>query len=240
MVTFANKYYSVKYRYLFFDLDRTLWDYDANSRQALNVLFSTYELEHHFSSPDEFYRLYDHHNTLLWEDYRQGRIMKDDLRTKRFNITFEEKGLKDTALAKRVGDHYLELTPSMRMLFPGTIETLEYLVHAGYRLFILTNGFLTTQQTKMKNSGIEGYFERIFSSEEIGINKPHKAIYHWAVSSLNAPKSECLMIGDDLNVDIQGALDYGIDGVLFDPHKTESPSGRFKTIRHLAELQHFL
>lgn len=230
----------MKYHYLFFDLDRTLWDYDANSRRSLDILFSEYGLERHFTSPEEFYLLYDHHNTLLWDEYRRGRILKDDLRSKRFRVTFEEKGLKDAALAERVGDHYLELTPSMNLLFPGTFKTLEYLLEKDYRLFILTNGFLSTQQEKMRNSGIERFFERIFSSEEIGVNKPHREIFHWAVTSLNAPKKQCLMIGDDLKVDVEGALIYGMDAILFDPHNKESSSDRYITIHQLEDLLEIL
>jgi len=231
----------VDYTCLFFDLDRTLWDYESNARKSLNQIYDSYHLEEFFSSPEEFYSLYDRINDGLWEDYRQGRISKNLLRNERFSRTLEKKGIKDEKLAENIGSEYLEITPRMNILFPNTIPLLDYLSEKGYVMNILTNGFLNTQEKKMKNSGIDQYFDKIFSSEEIGINKPRPEIFHWAVSSLHMKKAACLMIGDDLKVDIEGAVSYGMDGVLFDPQaKSLDNTKKYRIISDLIELTHFL
>lgn len=227
---------AAQYKYIFFDLDRTLWDYDANSSKALGMLYDTFGLSEHFNSPGEFITTYNYHNDILWEDYRQGRIRKDDLRSKRFNLALMEKKVDNPELSVRIGNQYMEITPKLNILAPNTIQTMQYLQKKQYRLFILTNGFLSTQEEKMANSGIDRFFERIYSSEEIGVNKPHREIFHWVVSGLHAHKKECLMIGDDVVVDVKGAADYGLDTVWFNPGRLESKIIPTHTIRNMLEL----
>jgi len=148
----------VKYQHLFFDLDRTLWDFDANSSMALKRIYKTYKLEEYYQSPEEFLKIYNHHNDLLWDTYRKGQIAKADLRIKRFARTLEEKGITDTELAYKVGEEYMDITPRLNMLAPNTFKILDYLQERNYKLYILTNGFISTQEKKMKNSGLSTYF----------------------------------------------------------------------------------
>lgn len=228
------------YQHLFFDLDRTLWDYDANSTKALTDIFRLYKLDQSFTSAEEFLEIYNRHNDLLWEDYRKGMIMKEDLRTKRFALTLQERDISDPALCGKIGEHYMDITPRLNILAPNTIETLEYLKERQYRMYILTNGFLSTQQKKMAHSRLDNYFSRIFSSEELGINKPNAKIFHWAVSAVHGKKKECLMIGDDLEVDIIGAKNYGIDTVWYNPAGLKSEYNPTYTISDMYDLQKIL
>jgi len=230
----------VTYQHLFFDLDRTLWDYDANSTKALTDIFHSYKLDQSYTSAEEFLRIYNHHNDLLWEDYRQGMITKEDLRTRRFELTLREKGINDHPLCMEIGAHYMHIIPQLNILAPNTIETLEYLKDRQYRMYILTNGFLSTQQQKMAHSRLDSYFVRIFSSEELGVNKPHMKIFHWAVSAVHGKKKECLMIGDDFEVDIIGAKKYGIDTVWYNPAGLKSDPKPTYTISNMSELQKIL
>lgn len=230
----------MKYKHLFFDLDRTLWDFDANSTQSLTEIFHSYKLDKSFESPGEFLRIYNHHNELLWDDYRKGLIVKEDLRTRRFALTLLEKEIDDPALSAEIGEHYMYITPRLNILAPNTIDTLEYLSGKQYKLYILTNGFIATQQTKMAHSKLDKYFDRIYSSEELGINKPNTEIFHWAVSSVHGRKKECLMIGDDLEVDMIGAKNYGIDTAWFNPAGLESVFRPTYTIRNMSDLKKIL
>jgi putative hydrolase of the HAD superfamily len=230
----------VTYQHLFFDLDRTLWDYDANSTKALTDIFLMYKLDQSFASAEEFLGIYNHHNDLLWEEYRKGMIIKEDLRTRRFALTLQERGIDDPVLCAKIGEHYMDVTPRLNILAPGTIETLDYLEGKQYRMYILTNGFLSTQQQKMAHSGLDRYFTRIFSSEELGINKPDVKIFHWAASAVHGKKKACLMIGDDLAVDIAGAKKYGIDTVWFNPAGQTSEIKPTYTISSMSDLQQIL
>ena len=230
----------MRYKYLFFDLDHTLWDYHANSTKALNQLFIKYGLANYFSSPTEFIKQFNQHNDQLWEAYRQGSIKKDELRYKRFRDTFLEGGLDDEKLVHEFGDIYMEITPRLNTLFPNAIETLQYLAEKEYEMYFLTNGFLKTQEIKLENARIDIYFRRIFSSDELGINKPHKSFFHWVISSLHARKSDCLMIGDDEKVDVGGAKNYGIDAIWFNSIDDQLSEKAVKTISDLSQLRDIL
>lgn len=228
-----------RYKHLFFDLDRTLWDFDSNSYEALKDIYENHGLASFFEHPDEFISTYHRHNERLWAEYRDGNLTKSKLRSVRFLLTLKEKKINDPYLAEKIGEEYLRLSVLKTNLFPCTHEILEYL-QPSYNLYILTNGFRETQFKKMKNSGLEKYFKHVFTSETIGYNKPHLKIFQWAISSVNARKEECLMIGDDQKVDIAGGNAYGIDTVFFNPlgENQEIPSKY--TINRLDELKEFL
>ncbi len=222
-----------KYIHLFFDLDRTLWDFESNSLEALNDLFEKFALKDYFISPRDFINSYHKHNERLWAQYRVGELSKDILRSKRFELTLKDGKLSDAGLARQIGDEYLELSVVKTRLFPYTVEILEYL-RPRYKLYILTNGFRETQARKMKNSGLDEFFDHVFTSEALGYNKPDTRIFSRAVSSVNARKKDCLMIGDDYEVDITGASQFGIDTVFFNPAGTE---GDFKATYQITDLK---
>ena len=115
--------------------------------------------------------------------------------------------------AEKIGNEYLGISPTKTRLVPHAREILEYL-HARYQLHVITNGFLSTQQIKMRNCRLEKYFRSLTTSEDVGHNKPRAEIFQHALSSVNARKKESLMIGDDLEVDIQGARKFGMDQVF--------------------------
>ncbi len=222
-----------KYSHLFFDLDRTLWDFEQNSREALSDIYGRYSLGAYFSGQEQFVNTYHKFNEILWAEYRQGNLSKEILRSKRFELTLNDSKLRNASLARQIGEEYLELCVLKTRLFPYTIEILQYL-KPKYCLYILTNGFRETQEKKMKNSGLDIYFDHMFTSEALGYNKPDTRIFARAVSSVNARKRECLMIGDDFEVDIIGAYRFGIDTVYFNP---EGIRGTIEPTWEIAELK---
>ena len=106
--------------------------------------------------------------------------------------------------------------------------------------FVLTNGFKETQLKKITNCNLSGFFEKIFTSEDAGCNKPHKEMYAIAINTINARKEDCLMIGDDIEVDIKGAQMYGINQVFFNPKFLNIPVKPTYTIHSLKELENIL
>lgn len=228
-----------KYKHIFFDLDRTIWDFELNAIDALNKVYYKYKLDTFYESPEEFIQLYHKHNETLWQRYRDGQIKKDILRSKRFDLTLAEKKIKDLELAILIGDDYLDYSVQQKRLFPNSHEILKYL-EKSYPLYILTNGFRETQLNKLRNCNLDQYFRKVFTSETIGYNKPHPKIFHWAVSSLNARKEECIMIGDDQAVDIKGANAYGMDTVFFNPDNKETIEPSTYMIKDLIELNEIL
>jgi len=227
------------YRNLYFDLDNTLWDFQKNSEETLkeliDVLFPNQIID--FS---RFLNTYYPINEKLWVLYRKGIIPKEQLRTKRFTDTFKQLGIIDEKKIEQLSNTYLEQSPLKTGLYPHAIETLGYLKQKGYRMFLLTNGFKEVQKVKIAHSGLDLFFDRMITSEEAGYQKPHRRIFDFALKTVNSKKNESLMIGDDLDTDIEGALKYGLDCVLFNPNKKKHRQKVNFEIESLHQLTFFL
>lgn len=222
----------MKYKHLFFDLDHTLWDFEANSRQTLEELYTTMELQakgvHDF---DLFHKNYLVHNDKLWDRYRNGYIKVDELRWKRMWLSLLDFKIANEPLAREMGTIFLDLLPTRKILFPHTTELLDHLTEKNYSLHLITNGFEKTQHSKLKNSGLDKYFKEVITSEASNSLKPHKEIFDYAFQKTNADPAACIMIGDAMDVDILGAMNAGIDQVHVN-HLTKEPvsiNDRFPT-----------
>lgn len=228
-----------KYKQLFFDLDHTIWDFSTNERITLTQLFSDYQLDKYFNDFNNFFELYKPINLSLWEQYRNGKIKKKELNIQRFYNTFVSVGFDNKNIAEHFANDFIAINPTKTALIPHTIEVLNYL-KPHYRMHIITNGFTETQYVKIEKSGLKPYFEKIFVSEEVGYQKPKKAFFEYAIKSCNARKKESLVIGDSIDVDIQGAKNFGLDHVFFNPLKTVHNELVFKEISSLIELTQWL
>lgn len=204
----------MKYQHLFFDLDHTLWDFEANSRLTLQELYDAMQLQskgvHDF---DLFHKHYLVQNDKLWDRYRKGFVKVDELRWKRMWLTLLEFKIADEPLAREMGVRFLDLLPTRKLLFPYAIEILSYLKEKNYQLHMITNGFEKTQHSKLQNSGLAGYFSEVITSEGSNSLKPHKEIFDYAFQKTGAAPQESIMIGDTIDVDILGAVNAGIDQV---------------------------
>ncbi len=209
-----------KYKHLYFDLDHTLWDFETNSIHTLKELYQKYKLSESFQSFDTFYERYEEHNEQLWVQYRERKITKDRLNFDRFNTPFSEVGISNETIAHRFAQDYITVSPTKTALMPNAIEVLETLKQR-HTLHVITNGFKEVQFIKLKNSNLQHYFSKIFISETIGASKPKTAFFEYAIKSANARKKDCLIIGDNLSTDIDGAINFGLDYVFFNPNGTK-------------------
>ena len=203
-----------KYEFLFFDLDNTLWDFSANSREALKETLEILDFISQLNSFDNYFQLYEKINESLWSDYRSKKINKQSLIIERFSRSLEAFHITNQDW-EGINSLYLECMALQTRLFPGTIETLSYLKAKGYQMHIITNGFVEVQHAKLKNCGLTDFFGKVFISEEIKATKPHREVFEHALKSTNAPKNKSIMIGDSWETDIQGALAFGIDQIMF-------------------------
>lgn len=228
------------YKHLFFDLDRTLWDLDRNSRETLLELFQHYKLEElGVLNFDAFFENYKHINDRLWDDYRKGLIHKDNLRTIRFSQTLQLFDIFDPRLAEQIGYSYVEISPKKTNLLPNALSTLEYLA-PNYQIHIITNGFEEVQLIKLENSGLRPYFSQIITSEKAQCKKPDPRIFAFALHEAGAKRNESLMIGDSLELDIIGAKQVGINQVYFNPEGHKHAVEITHEIKNLQELQTIL
>jgi putative hydrolase of the HAD superfamily len=229
-----------KYETIFFDLDHTLWDFEKNSQEALTEIYHELRLDTYgISAPEPFISLYVEHNHRCWEQYRKGEISKDNLRSLRFQLTLDDYEVKDTSLATKIGDEYVNRSPYKTNLFPGALDLLDYLKRE-YKICIITNGFEEVQYIKIRESGLEKYFDHIITSEKAGVKKPHPDIFHLAMKLSDSVNDQVIMIGDDLEADVLAARNLDIDAVLFDPQKKNELNGDYRIISELSELRNWL
>lgn len=202
-----------KYTHVFFDLDNTLWDFERNSQKAMFETFTHYQLEKTVDF-DLFFETYLRHNHALWESYRKNEVVKRELTRLRFQNTFTELAMNGLN-PEEMNSFYLSEMPKQKILNDGVLDVLVYLKKKKYHLNIITNGFSEVQRKKIETSGLKPFFNKVFISEEIKAPKPEYEIFEYAVKSSNARKSQSLMIGDDWEIDVLGAVNYGIDAVLY-------------------------
>jgi putative hydrolase of the HAD superfamily len=227
------------YKHLFFDLDHTLWDFEANSRQTLAELYSSMRLkERGVDDFERFNKSYQVHNEKLWDRYRKGFIKTEELRWKRMWLTLLDFKIGDEKLAREMGIIFLDMLPTRKLLFPYAIEILNYLTQKNYVLHLITNGFEKTQHAKLRNSGLDSFFKEVITSEGSNSLKPHKAIFEYALQKTNAGIKESIMLGDDIDVDIAGAREAGMDQVYVNHLNKPLPAIRpTYTIASLRELE---
>lgn len=229
-----------KYQHLFFDLDHTLWDFETNSQEALLDLYQRYDLEHQLNAPvQDFLKAYYQINDALWKLYREGKVTKADLRHQRFQKAFHSFGPLEEEVIAKFEEEYMSLAPQKTALMPGTLEMLSNL-KGHFNMHIITNGFEETQKVKLQGSGLAPFFEVLMCSDTLGINKPESKIFVSALKEAGAHRKNSLMIGDNLQVDILGARNTGIDQVYYNPQgesHTEKPT---LEIRHWSELPAYL
>lgn len=232
---------STRYKNLFFDLDDTLWAFSENARDTFRAMYDKYGYGRYFHSFDHFYALYTERNLQLWEEYGQGRITKDELNRIRFFHPLQQVGVEDAGLAQAFAADFFAVIPTCKKLMPHAREALEYL-STRYRLYILSNGFRELQYRKMCSAGIEGYFRRVVLSEDIGLLKPRKELFDFALSATQSEARDSLMIGDNWENDIAGARNAGWHQAYYAPDEDASPLPFQPTYRihDLQELTTFL
>ena len=229
-----------KYTTLFFDLDHTLWDFEANSKEALTEIFEKHQLlVKGVTSFDEFLAVYYKINDQMWEQYQKDEITKDELRNDRFYNALVAFGIIDRKLADAIGDYYVKTSPYKTNLFDGCHEVLTEL-KLRYALHIITNGFDEVQHIKLQESNLTQYFGDIITSEKVGSKKPQRKIFEKSLELTGVTVQESLMIGDGVETDIKGARDFGMDQVYFNPHNNPQPVEATYSIKHLSELLELL
>lgn len=224
-------------KHIFFDLDRTLWDFETNSHETLLEICKKYDLKKlGILNYIQFIKEYKIINEKLWNLYRLDKISQKDLRRERFQQTLALYNIKDSDLSEKIGEDYIEICPRKTKLYPYTFEVLDYL-KSKYQLHIITNGFHNTQHIKLDHARLKPYFNQIITSEELGVKKPNPKIFKHALLQTKAIETESVYIGDDLEVDILGCQNCGIDGVFFNPKKIEHQENPKYEISCLSELK---
>ncbi len=227
------------YQHVFFDLDHTLWDFDNNSKQTLSELLLQHGIDTKIELNFEvFHNKFLEINSTYWELFRMGHISKETLRKERFAKLFNTFNFFDDKLITIIASEYVLHGPQKSGLVYYAKELLIYL-EKNYSLHIITNGFTDVQYVKLHCSGIYSLFKEIITSEIAGFKKPSLGIFEYALKRVNASAENCLMIGDELHVDIIGAKKSGIDQVYFNPKcafHSEKVTYEVKSLKELFDI----
>lgn len=223
-INFAEKIVCMDLKWIFFDLDNTLFDFSSASLLSLRELWKEETIiNSSYSSPDAFISEYHIHNSRMWQLHENGEISSDFLKAERFRLTLNPtcNDEETISLMRRLNSRYLELLGMCNKTCPGAQELLEYL-KGKYLVGILTNGFTEVQYNKLRSTGLNRYIQRMVISDEIGVQKPDSRIFNYACNAVGATPNEILMVGDNPNNDIQGALNSGWNAIYYNGEDNES------------------
>lgn len=240
----------MKYKDLFIDFDDTLYDTYGNAVIALRETFEAFRLERYFPNPQVFYDAYWQTNIDLWKRYSQGEITRDFLIVERFRRPLcvnEELRVKNEESASvfkerclQVSDKFLDFCACKPGVVEGAHELMHYLRSKGYRMHMCSNGFHEVQYKKLAACGLRDYFDTIILSEDAGANKPSPLYFDYAFKTSGADKTTTLMIGDNLQTDIMGAHNAGLDTILFNRWNVEPSAFPTYTVLSLLEIKDIL
>jgi YjjG family noncanonical pyrimidine nucleotidase len=229
-----------KYKCVFFDLDHTLWDYEANSKETLCELFQVHDLSSK-GVPDveSFCAQFRTVNLALWDLYDREMINQEYIRKERFKKILEHFFAYDAKLSEDLSKEYLEQCPRKANLIPHALEILEYLFDH-YKLTVVTNGFEEIQNCKLSSGNLHRFFNHIVTSQKAGHRKPSQQIFEYAMSANNIKCGDAVMIGDNLMTDIGGARGAQIDTIFFNPDRVNHNEHVSYEIACLSEIRNIL
>lgn len=228
------------YRNIFIDLDDTVWDFTGNSRIVYRTLYDKFGYSRFFESFEQYIAIFERKNEELWAAYGMGDITKEELNIRRFSYPLTVAGADRPDLAGEYMNEALAMMPTMKGLVDGAYELLTYL-RGKYRLYVLSNGFRELQYRKMESAGISEFFDRVILSEDIKVHKPNAAIFHFALSATQSSFEDSVMLGDNIETDIRGAMNAGIDQIYFNRWGLEHlPFRPTFTVSSLTEVKKIL
>ena len=205
------------YKFLLFDLDHTLLDFDTAEDVALTQLLKEEGVEDIQAYKDYYVPM----NKALWKDLELKKITKAELINTRFAKLFAHFGIiKDGSY---LAERYQFFLAQQGQIFSGAIELLDTLTERGYELYAATNGITAIQTGRLAQSGLAPYFNQIFISEQLKTQKPDALFYEKICQQIDGySKEKTLMIGDSLTADIQGGNNADIDTIWYNPHHLEN------------------
>lgn len=204
-------------KYIFFDLDDTLFDFKKSEINALTNLFKKHKVE----KIDEYMKVYKDINKDLWEKLEKKEITREYLVNTRFEKLFNHFNIKVDGI--KFAKEYEKLLGNEGSHIQGAEELLKTLKDKNFKLYALTNGITNIQVNRLKNSSIEKFFEKVYISENIGYQKPYKEFFEYVENDIKGfEKEKSIMIGDSLSADILGANNYGIDSIWYNPKEIKN------------------
>jgi YjjG family noncanonical pyrimidine nucleotidase len=242
-----------KYKHIFFDLDHTLWDFERNANECLAEIYEKFSLKNlsqkqeskndnslTINNLDDFLLAFDVENRKLWSLLDKRLITHQELRKRRFKEALAALEIEVSEdFSDKINEEFLRLLPQKSHLIDGALEVLDYLLPK-YHLHIITNGFDEIQATKIASSEIQHYFGEVITNEKANARKPEKEMFEFALKTTNSKLEDSIMIGDNYEADILGAISAGMDTIFYNPAEEEFTQKPTFEISHLLELKKIL
>ncbi len=227
----------MRYKWLLFDADNTLMDFDHASKVALRRTFD----HHGLYLTEDNYKVYKTVNHQVWSQFEKGQISALTLRSKRFQLLFEWLNIKP-ASPDDFGAYYLQELSLHNAPYDG-VEDLLRSFAPHYKISIITNGLKEVQRPNYNRRGWDQIFDSIIVSDEIGSQKPNPTFFEHAWKSIDHDfnKSDVLVIGDNLHSDIVGGQQFGLDTCwITRGRENQTPINPTSSINHVLELKNLL
>jgi len=223
-------------KHIFFDLDHTLWDFETNSNKTFAYIFERNGVRINFN---DFMEVYQPINFRYWKLFREDKVSKADLRYGRLREAFDAIGFDtNDEMIHVLSEEYITYLADHNALFENALHVLDYL-KPQYSMHIITNGFEEVQHRKLQNSNLLPFFDQVITSEKVGVKKPNPAIFEYAMELTGAGAHESVMIGDNFEADILGAMNVGMQAI-FCKFNGEIAKKEVPTVDNLIKLKNFL
>ncbi len=216
----------MRYNWILFDADDTLFDFKKSARLALGHTLTDYKI----TATETHFQVYETINHDAWMAFERQEITAVELRKIRFERFLDAIGEYRDPM--EMNAHYLYLLSQTRFMLEGAVDLVETLRSNNYRMGLITNGLREVQRPRITHAEMDKYFDVIIVSDEIGVSKPHEGFFKHSFEMMGYPeKSEVIVVGDSLNSDIQGGNNYGVDICWF------NPKGASNLTEHLPKFQ---
>ena len=227
-----------KYKYLLWDIDGTILNFELAERAAIRSLFDRFKLG---ECSDEMLMYYSQINKRYWQLMESGKIKKDKMLVERFIEFFSNKGINADIAAEFNKEYQIALCDTI-VFNDDAIDIIKHQKKT-CKIIIVTNGTEVVQEKKLERSGLNDIVDNVFISELVGFEKPNIKFFEKVILEVGIKDlKETIIIGDSLTSDIQGGHNIGIDTCWYNPKNEENTTLlRPKyTIRNLHELENII
>ncbi len=219
---------------VFIDIDNTLLDFNLSAAQSIRMAFKDCGLTFTENVVSTFRQV----NDGLWREIEKKKITREELHAVRFDMVFEKLGIVYDG--RVIEKKFLENLNYCAVPVDGALDIVKYL-SAKYTLCTATNAYYNQQIMRLTSAGILPYISKGFVSEKIGVSKPDVKFFTACLEGVAPiPASECVMIGDSVSADIDGAKKCGMHTVWFDHDGVGGDGGAEYAVRSLGEIESIL
>ena len=187
----------MRYPWVLFDADDTLFDFQRSARHALGHTLSDFKI----TATEAHFQVYETINHEAWMAFERQQITAVELRKLRFERFLDAVGEYRDPL--EMNAHYLQLLSQTKFMLDGAMDLVETLRSKNHRMGLITNGLREVQRPRIAQAAMEKYFDVIVVSDEIGVSKPYSGFFEHAFEQMGWPdKTQAIIVGDSLNSDI--------------------------------------